>query len=203
MVSRAFLLLLLGSCTAFQFPMSEGESKCFTEELPEGNTLSGEIDVKLESSGHAIDFTIENPHRVVVVKKTSINGHQRFETITTAGGEHTLCFFHRILTSTVGQKAFIDFNVNLGPDEQSVEHQNQLRRLKPIEVELRLAAETVQKVHHEYLYFKQREAELRNLNEATNSRSVLMSVGSALFAAALAGLQVLHLKKFFISKKML
>ena len=53
------------------------------------------------------------------------------------------------------------------------------------------------------LYMRDREAEMRNLQEATNGRVAWLSILSLLVCAGLAVWQVLYLKAFFERKKLL
>ena len=69
--------------------------------------------------------------------------------------------------------------------------------------ELMRLEETIKEVYDQMLLMKKREAEMRDLNEATNSRVAWFSVFSLLVCIAVAGWQLWYLKRFFERKKVL
>ena len=56
-------------------------------------------------------------------------------------------------------------------------------------------------IHEEMLLMRKRESEMRDLNEATNSRVAWLSVGSLLICVGSAVTQGLYLQKFFKRRK--
>ena len=55
----------------------------------------------------------------------------------------------------------------------------------------------------DFQYMKQREEEMRDTNESTNSRVLYFSIFSMCCLIGLATWQVLYLRKFFKSKKLI
>lgn len=68
--------------------------------------------------------------------------------------------------------------------------------LRSLEAELR-------EIHNGMLFLRAREAELRDLNEATNSRVAWLSIVSLAVCIALCVWQIFYLKNFFQRKKLL
>jgi len=75
--------------------------------------------------------------------------------------------------------------------------------LKPLEIELRRLEDLSDSIVNDFQYMKQREEEMRSTNESTNSRVLYFSVFSMLCLVGLATWQVLYLRKFFKSKKLI
>ena len=61
----------------------------------------------------------------------------------------------------------------------------------------------MREIHNGMLYLRAREAELRDLNEATNTRVALLSIVSLAVCIALCVWQIFYLKNFFQRKKLL
>ena len=75
--------------------------------------------------------------------------------------------------------------------------------LKPVEIELRRIESLSENVVASMMYLKKREEEMRDTSELTNSRVQNFNVLTIiLFVAAGTG-QVVYLKRFFKSKKLL
>lgn len=68
--------------------------------------------------------------------------------------------------------------------------------LRGLEAELR-------QIHEGMLYLRAREAELRDLNEATNTRVAWLSITSLAVCIGLCVWQIFYLKNFFQRKKLL
>eukprot|EP00455_Lapot_gusevi_P008119 TRINITY_DN134_c0_g1_i2.p2 TRINITY_DN134_c0_g1~~TRINITY_DN134_c0_g1_i2.p2 ORF type:complete len:110 (-),score=38.83 TRINITY_DN134_c0_g1_i2:93-422(-) len=75
--------------------------------------------------------------------------------------------------------------------------------LKPLEVELRRLEDIVQSIHDDMLYLRSREEEMRNTNESTNARVLWFSLLSMMILVALGTWQILFLRRFFESKKLI
>ena len=63
--------------------------------------------------------------------------------------------------------------------------------------------DTVDEIHREMLYMREREAMMRNTNESTNARVLWFSFFSIVVLLGMGVWQVLYLKKFFKSKKLI
>ncbi|XP_057775053.1 transmembrane emp24 domain-containing protein p24delta7-like [Salvia miltiorrhiza] len=72
-----------------------------------------------------------------------------------------------------------------------------------MEIELKKMFDTVQSIHDEMYYLREREEEMQLLNKATNSKMFWFSFLSILVCLSVAGLQLWHLKSFFEKKKLI
>ena len=76
-------------------------------------------------------------------------------------------------------------------------------QLKPLEVELRRLEELSLSIANAFFYMKKREEEMRDTNESTNSRVLYFSGFSMMCLIGLATWQVIYLRRFFKSKKLI
>ena len=75
--------------------------------------------------------------------------------------------------------------------------------LDALSVEMRKLEGQIREIYAEMLQLQQREQEMRNLNEETNTRVAWFSIFSLVVCVAAGAAQVLYLKSFFVRKKML
>ncbi|KAL6543704.1 hypothetical protein OROGR_010201 [Orobanche gracilis] len=72
-----------------------------------------------------------------------------------------------------------------------------------MELELKKMLDTVQSIHDEMFYLREREEEMQKLNISTNSKMAWLSFLSLFVSLSVAGLQIWHLKSFFQKKKLI
>ena len=75
--------------------------------------------------------------------------------------------------------------------------------LAPLELELRMLEDKAKLVHQEFQYQKGRERAMRNTNESTNERVTWLSVIGMLLLLGLSAWQVLYLRHYFVSQKLM
>ncbi|GER43777.1 transmembrane emp24 domain-containing protein 10, partial [Striga asiatica] len=110
-------------------------------------------------------------------------GHFAFQAVE--AGDYMACFFaadHNPATTLT-----IDFDWKSGL----------------MEIELKKMFDTVQSIHDEMFYLREREEEMQELNRSTNSKMFWFSFLSILVCLSVAGLQLWHLKSFFEKKKLI
>ncbi|KIH58941.1 hypothetical protein ANCDUO_10843 [Ancylostoma duodenale] len=83
-------------------------------------------------------------------------------------------------------------------------------KLKPLEVELRRLEDLSDQIVKDFAFMRQREEEMRNTNESTNSRVLYLSIFSMLCLLSLAAWQlltlffkVMFLRNYFKQKKLI
>lgn len=198
----AVVALLLVPCRAVRFEVT-AYSKCVGEEIAEGVLVVGDYSIV----GGKTD-----QHSTVSVKVTSPIGHQmhwvestdsgHFGFTTKESGQYMCCFWipH---ANPGGPSMTVDLEWKTGVNAQDWAQIAKKEKLDGMGLELRKLEEAVHSVRDEMVYFRAREAEMRTLNEVTNSRVAWLSVLSLFVCLGLAALQLWHLKSFFERKKLL
>merc|ERR1711980_50418 len=97
----------------------------------------------------------------------------------------------------------IKIDVKKGIEAKNYDEQAKTEKLKPLEVELRRLEDLSDSIVNDFQYMKQREEEMRSTNVRTNSRVLYFSIFSMLCLVCLATWQVVYLRKFFKSKKLI
>ncbi|KAF2293791.1 hypothetical protein GH714_004787 [Hevea brasiliensis] len=72
-----------------------------------------------------------------------------------------------------------------------------------VELELKKLEGAVEAIHENLVYLKIREAELRTVSETTNTRVAWFSIMSLGLCILVSTLQLWHLKRFFLKKKLI
>eukprot|EP01064_Diplonema_japonicum_P026659 TRINITY_DN3816_c0_g7_i1.p1 TRINITY_DN3816_c0_g7~~TRINITY_DN3816_c0_g7_i1.p1 ORF type:complete len:206 (+),score=33.08 TRINITY_DN3816_c0_g7_i1:41-658(+) len=203
---RTTVLLVAVVCLAegFTFTLPARDYKCFHEELPHDYEFSGKWSA---TSGYTqfIDVRITNPQGTVIHELKGKDGGD-YALTTTSAGDHTICFYNRMIQGSVYSPTLsrdITFDLFEGAKSHDYEQIAKVEHLKPIEVNLRMMEDTVRAIHAEYQYFKEREHDMRDTSESTNSRAMWITITS-MTSFFLFGLwQVSHMKKYFREKKLI
>ncbi|CAG0886810.1 unnamed protein product [Darwinula stevensoni] len=97
----------------------------------------------------------------------------------------------------------VHLTIKLGVEAKSYENLGEASKLKPLEVELKRLEDLSESIVQDFAYMRQREEEMRDTNESTNSRVLYLSIFSMCCLLGLATWQVLYLRKYFKSKKLI
>ena len=102
-----------------------------------------------------------------------------------------------------GVRQEIFLNMKHGVEAKSYDGLGDAAKLKPLEVELKRLEDLSESIVQDFAHMRQREEEMRDTNESTNSRVLYFSIFSMCCLLALATWQVLYLRKYFKSKKLI
>ncbi|KAJ9450136.1 Transmembrane emp24 domain-containing protein bai [Diplonema papillatum] len=198
------LSLLLGVAEGFRFTLPARGFKCFHEELPHNYNYEGKWSA---TAGYSqfIDTRITDPHGTIILEEKGKDSSDFFLT-TAMAGDHTICFYNRLVQGVPFQAHMnreITFQLLEGAQAQDYDQIAKIEHLKPIEVNLRMMEDTVKAIHAEYQYFKEREFDMRDTSESTNSRAMWITLTSMVSFFLFGVWQVSHMKKYFREKKLI
>jgi hypothetical protein len=199
-----FMILMPLTSNSLWFDIEASMFKCFSEELPENYFVTGHYEA-LPGYSQLIDVKVVDPSGNTVHEDKGIDKGKVTLTTKTAG-DYQICFYNRVITGirlSPGMKRRIKFDLSTGQEAVDYSRVARKEHLKPVEINLRIMEDTVKQIHTEYHYFKGREAEMRNTNESNNSRAMWITICNVAIFITFAGWQVFHLKRFFISKKLI
>eukprot|EP01114_Cavostelium_apophysatum_P023131 TRINITY_DN8617_c0_g1_i1.p1 TRINITY_DN8617_c0_g1~~TRINITY_DN8617_c0_g1_i1.p1 ORF type:complete len:244 (-),score=36.73 TRINITY_DN8617_c0_g1_i1:25-669(-) len=180
------------------------EGKCICDEYSAGTLIYGNYELKTDSGKQLdVEMKILDPSLKVVHTNlhsgwnSGTNQQGTFSITARTGGDYNFCFLNRDTTSLV-KATMKTFSTNeqgqingptpnLGKAESSLSESQKL-------------ASTVKK---EFAQMKDREADHRDTNEEINSRVNLLSILSVLILVSSTAFQMIYLKKYFTSKKLI
>ncbi|KAJ7965589.1 Transmembrane emp24 domain-containing protein [Quillaja saponaria] len=210
--SMAFLLSLTLLCLATRLvPQAEAiwltipstGTKCVSEEI--------QNHVVVLADYYVVDDAVEGHHSPTIsVRVTSPFGnnlhhnenvtHGQFAFTTSENGNYLACFWVDTKQG-VGTTVSLDWKTGIAAkDWESVAKKE---KIEGVELELAKLEGAVQAIHDNLIYLKSREAEMREVSETTNARVAWFSIMSLGVCILVSLLQLWHLKRFFLKKKLI
>jgi len=185
------------------FHLSPGQKKCIKEEIHKDVVVTGEFEAK-ESPNHRVDLKVTDSKDHILYQKEAADSG-KFAFTTDVRDLFEVCFTSKRLGGfSHNPKAHeIKLVIRKGVEAKSYDEQAKTEKLKPLEVELRRLEDLSDSIVNDFQFMKQREEEMRDTNESTNSRVLYFSIFSMCCLVGLATWQVLYLRKFFKSKKLI
>jgi hypothetical protein len=210
-VKRALIVLLAFALSthALHFYLESNEQRCFIEELPSETIVEGhyqafewneekniyEVNDKL---GIQVDVEeVETDHEVV---KTRGPHESRFTFTSHTPGDHSICLstnYTKGWFSNRHIKLYLDIVV--GAAKHDVEHDR--AHIGEVASKIRDLNEKLVEIRIEQQYQREREANFRDLSEATNSRAAWYCVLQIAIIFATCYWQLRYLKDFFEDRR--
>ncbi|KAL1716496.1 emp24/gp25L/p24 family/GOLD-domain-containing protein [Schizophyllum commune] len=207
-------LLLLNaalSVHAVHFYLDANEKRCFIEELPSNTVVEGEY--KATEWSDATQSYVVNPELGIQVDVEEMEtAHKvvqsigppegRFTFTSHESGDHLICLSTNATTSMFASGSHIRMHLDIvvGTTKADVEHDR--THVSELASKVRDLNVKLEDIRREQQYQREREADYRNLSEATNSRAVWYSVAQLVVLLGTCAWQLRHLKRFFEDRKM-
>lgn len=186
------------------FDLTVNKHICFTEEVPSNTDvhitfraapgLAQFIDVQLADWTTNVIWSVSGKDFGVLERRLQY------------GGDYSLCFYSRAsLNAKVadGASRAINMDFKIGVESRDYQKVAVDRKLRPMEVRLQAIEDTVRSMHDEYVYYKEKEAEMRNTNEHMNAKVMWVTLFIIVIFVAFSIWQLRHLKKFFKKKRLI
>jgi len=194
------LVFLWGCAHAVQFEVSSRTTKCIAEEIQANVVVVGDYKIVHSDDTHKITVKVTSPYGNQLHFLENVASGQ-FAFTTQESGNYMACFWMQGAGPNTNINVALDWKTGVAAkDWASIAKKD---KLDDMELELRKLEEAVGSIHNEMLYLREREAEMRDLNELTNSRVAWFGIMSLLVCLGVAGWQLWHLKTFFERKKLL
>jgi len=200
----AFLLNWVVAAHSLMFHLEPNGRKCLKEEITKGVLVSGEYDISQQGVP---------PDQMVDLMVVDNNGHHFFNKEKADAGKfafttdnynvYEICFISRVPANRRGVRQEVSLVVKHGPEAKSYDELAKANKLGPLEVELKRLEDLSLSIVQDFAYMRSREEEMRDTNESTNSRVLYFSIFSMCCLLGLATWQVLYLRKYFKSKKLI
>ncbi|WOL12565.1 transmembrane emp24 domain-containing protein p24delta10 [Canna indica] len=186
---------------ALVFHLSSGSVKCFSEELRAEAMSVAHFRVADEPpSGRNVSASVMDPNGENLRRADGVESGE-FAFVAENAGKYTTCFWspHFQLQVTVT----VDFEWKTGIAAKDWTSFAEKGNIDEMELQLKKLEDTINSIHEEMIYLREREEEARNLNVTTASRMGSFSIMSFFVCMGVACLQLWHLKAFFERKKIL
>jgi len=204
-----WLFLPLLTVHALHFYLDANEKRCFIEELPTDTVVEGhyralewaEAQKKYaENSNLGIWVEVdevESGHNVVKTKGPSDG---RFTFTSHEAGDHSICLSTNYTSWFSNTHIRLYLDIVVGSTKPDVEQDRS--HISELAAKIRDLNQKLEDIRREQQYQREREADYRDLSEATNARAVWYSVAQIVVLLVTCAWQLRHLKRFFEERKM-
>jgi len=200
----AWIMAILGLVVltdGAMFHLQPNTQKCLREEIHKNVLVSGEYEIQ-EAPGQKVDIQVTDSKGHHLYMKEEAEG-SKFVFNTEDYDVYEICFSSRVPPTQRGIQQEITIKTKHGVEAKPYESIDEAAKLKPLEIELKRLEDLSESIVQDFSYMRQREEEMRDTNESTNSRVLYLSLFSLCCLVGLATWQVLYLRKFFKAKKLI
>ncbi|KAL7208776.1 hypothetical protein ACSBR1_030498 [Camellia fascicularis] len=199
------LLLLLPTAEAIWLNLPSSGTKCVSEEIQNHVVVLADYGVVGDDAHRGalptISASVTSPFGNNLHRQENVT-HGQFAFTTKEAGNYGACFWvdgnHQ-----GGQDVPVSLEWRVGVNAKDWETVARKEKIEGVELELMKLEGAVQAIHQNLIYLKDREAEMREVSERTNSRVAWFSIMSLGVCIVVSGLQLWHLKSFFRKKKLI
>ncbi|CAB3398026.1 unnamed protein product [Caenorhabditis bovis] len=202
---RAILVLMAIALTAnaLRFYVGPKEKKCLKEEIHKNVVVSGEYEYS-EGIQYTASIHVTDTRGHTLYKRENFSDLKgKFAFTADEYDIFEICFENHPPAGYPGEKREVSLSLKHGVEAKNYEDIAKAEKLKPLEVELRRLEDLADSITKDFSFMRKREEEMRNTNESTNSRVLYLSIFSMLCLLGLAIWQVLFLRNYFKSKKLI
>ncbi|XP_073023038.1 transmembrane emp24 domain-containing protein p24delta7-like [Primulina eburnea] len=206
-----FLILVAGflflvRVDSIRFDLESGHTKCISEDIKTHAMTVGKYHIVNLNEGQPLP----DSHKITVQVRSAYGNSYHYSDHVSEGmfsfhapeeGDYRACFFasdHKPSTTMT-----VDFEWKSGVIAKDWTNVAKKGSIELMEIELKKMFDTVQSIHDEMFYLREREGEMHLLNRSTNSKMAWLSFLSLVVCLSVAGLQLWHLKSFFEKKKLI
>ncbi|GAB2220578.1 hypothetical protein Droror1_Dr00008239 [Drosera rotundifolia] len=201
-----FLGFLFTSTQSLRFDLQSGHTKCIAEDIKSNSMTVGNYHVQK----HDENIPLPDSHKLTVRVTSSYGNSYHYAEHTESGqfaftaaesGDYMACFW--LSDHNPAITATVDFEWKTGVAAKDWGNVAKKGQIDVMELELKKLLDTVNSIHEEMFYLRDREDEMQELNRATNSKMFWLGFLSLFVCLSVAALQFWHLKTFFERKKLL
>ncbi|KAI6114968.1 emp24/gp25L/p24 family/GOLD-domain-containing protein [Pisolithus croceorrhizus] len=222
-LGAAIFLLLVTTVHGLHFYLDANEKRCFIEELPSDTAVEGHYKA-LEWNEQAREYVLEPElgilvevevrldafhgtcaHLLLLITQEMETGHSvvktrgppegQFTFSSHDAGDHSICLSTNYTSwfSSTHVKLYLDIIV--GAVRPDIEHDRS--HVSELASKVRDLNQKLEDIRREQQYQREREADFRDLSEATNTRAVWYSLLQIVVLVLTCTWQLKHLKRFF------
>lgn len=198
------VLLVIEDCLCIRFYIQPHQKKCLKHEMYNNQLAVGEYELD-EVQGTIIDMTIKDTKGHIVLNRENISGKGKFAVTTDQADYYELCFSYTIPPGSYVQASQREINVDyrVGAEAKQYGSVDEHDKLAELEQDLTRIEDLTNSIIVDFAYLKKREQEMRDTNASTNTRLFYQTVVSIIVLLVLATWQILYLKTFFKTRKLI
>lgn len=192
---------LFASIDSLKFKLQPNTQKCLKEEIKQNVLVIGEYDVQ-HIDNQRVDYVVTDSKKEVLSRGDSI-AQGKFSLVVDSHEVFEVCFMSKISPGVSGIPQDVTFTSKIGEEAKTFEGMGEAQKMKPMEVELKKLEVLSHEIVEEFQEMRNREIKMSDTNESTNSRVLYLSIFSMCCLLCLSVWQVLYLRKYFKSRKLI
>ena len=210
-ISAIVICLVTPFAQGFVFRAVPGTRKCFGEDLLED--IRYEVRTKMSRSLAAFTIvTMTGPDNQPIFESQGTDEEVTHLIEARVVGVHTACFTFKSSAQHAASSSSSAMDVSIDiEDFRDVEarkareetHDEKIMAPNPAMIQAHYVEQAVTHIHRDYTYLKEREAQMRDTNESTNTRTWAVSVVTVIAVLAVSFVRHYKLQRFLVMKKML
>ncbi|XP_011635103.1 transmembrane emp24 domain-containing protein bai isoform X2 [Pogonomyrmex barbatus] len=197
-------ILLVAQVHGIMFYLEPNGHKCLKEEVHANVLVTGEYEVS-EAMGQKTNYVIQDSKGHILSQKEDIPHGKplKFSFVTETFDTFEICFISRVPSHQRGVRQEVMLVTKRGIEAKSYEGIGEAAKLKPVEVELKRLEDLSEAIVQDFARMRKNEEEMRDTNEATNTRVLYFSIFSICVLFSLSAWQLFYFRRFFRMKKLI
>nr|XP_012222022.1 PREDICTED: transmembrane emp24 domain-containing protein bai isoform X1 [Linepithema humile] len=198
-------IFVIGQAQAIMFYLEPSNHKCLKEEVHANVLVTGEYEVS-EALGQKTDYVIQDSKGHILSQKDDIPHGKllKFSFVTETYDTFEICFISHVPNHQRGVRQEVMLVMKRGIEAKSYEGLiGEAAKLKPVEVELKRLEDLSEAIVQDFARMRKNEEEMRDTNEATNTRVLYFSLFSICIVFGLSTWQLFYFRRFFRMKKLI
>lgn len=197
----AIAILASQTCDCIRFFLHPFTKRCFKQPIYSDELMSGQYEV-FNQPGTQVDLTITDIQGHTPLTREKVEGHGKFAVTSDAADNYELCFIHSSLTD--GTAAPVEVYVDYYTGVEAKKYGTALDNAMPdIEMYLMKVEDMSNAIINDFAHLKHRNSEMNDTTESTNRRLFYQTVTSVIILVALGTWQVIYMRAFFKSRKLI
>lgn len=188
---------------AIRFDLQPNSRKCLKEEMRKNLLAVGEYEVS-SLAGTVVDFQITDSKGHTALMRAGVDGKGKFAVTSDEDDIYDFCFTYSSSPHTSHQllPREVNLDVRLGVEARQYDPASS-DKMQKLETDLTKLEDLTNSVIEDFAHLKRRESEMQDTNASTSNSIFRQTVISMLLVLGLAGWQVIYLRRFFRSKKLI
>lgn len=185
-----YFFSFISTAASFKFHLPHDQIICFKEDLASETLAIVEV-----SSNNDFGLRVQDSGKYYLYER--IKTEHKYSWTAFDSGIYSCCVFSQ------SDSVEIEFEFKKGVMAKDFSQMAKIKNLKGIEVNLKRLDELAKEIHKKVQFLREREEKLRNTNATIHSRVIVYSICTICILVALAIIQIMYMKRFFKSKKMI
>lgn len=195
--------IFIGQTHSIRFDLQPNSKKCLKEEMRKNLLAVGEYEIS-SLPGTNVDFQITDSKGHSALLRDNVDGKGKFAVTSDEDDIYDFCFSYSSSPHTSHQllPREVNLDIRLGVEAKQYDSAS-MDKLQKLEADLTKLEDLTNAIIEDFAHLKRRESEMQDTNESTSNRIFWQTVISIIVVFGLAGWQVMYLRQFFRSRKLI